>query len=298
VGSSSQALLAFFALSNADILVARATMSDSEAGLYAAGLIMAKAILFLPQFLVVIAFPSMSKEETNRRTLLLAMGLSAALGSVAVLCVLLMPDVALLFVGARPGERILDTCASPGGKTTAMAAAMSDEGLIVATDLRGRRVELLARTVAVSGARSIRVLRADAEQPLPFFPVFDAVLVDAPCSGLGIIRRDPDVKWRRTEADFVALASAQRRLLDQAAGVLRTGGRLIYATCSSEPEENDEVVDAFLEARPDFRPGQPPELSEAVQALVDRRGRMRTLPHKDRLESFFAATLVKRSDSQ
>ena len=203
-----------------------------------------------------------------------------------------------LFVGARPGERILDTCASPGGKTTAMAAAMSDDGLIVATDLRGRRVELLARTVAVSGARSIRVLRADAEQPLPFSPVFDAVLVDAPCSGLGIIRRDPDVKWRRTEADFVALASAQRRLLDQAAGVLRPGGRLIYATCSSEPEENDEVVDAFLEARPDFRPGQPPELSEAVQSLVDRSGRMRTLPHKDRLESFFAATLVKRSDSQ
>jgi 16S rRNA (cytosine967-C5)-methyltransferase len=170
--------------------------------------------------------------------------------------------------------------------------------MIVATDLRARRIELLARTVAASGACSIRVLRADAEQRLPFFPVFDAVLVDAPCSGLGIIRRDPDLKWRRTEADFVALASAQRRLLDQAAGVLRTGGRLIYATCSSEPEENDEVVDAFLEARPDFRPGQPPELSEAVRALVDASGRMRTLPHKDRLESFFAATLVKRSDSQ
>ena len=207
-------------------------------------------------------------------------------------------QVVALFVGARPGERILDACASPGGKTTAMAAAMSDEGLIVGTDVRGRRVELLARTVAASGARSIRVLRADAERPLPFSPVFDAVLVDAPCSGLGIIRRDPDVKWRRTEADFGALASAQRRLLDQAASVLRPGGRLIYATCSSEPEENDEVVDGFLEARPEFEAGQPPELSEAVRTLVDPRGRMRTLPHKDRLESFFAATLVKTSDSQ
>jgi len=106
VGHSSQALLAFFALSNADILVARATMSDSQAGLYAAGLIMAKAVLFLPQFVVVYAFPSMSKEETNRRTLLLAMGLSAALGTVAVLGVLVLPDFALLFVGGDDFEAI------------------------------------------------------------------------------------------------------------------------------------------------------------------------------------------------
>ncbi len=108
VGHSSQALFAFFALSNADILVARATMSNSQAGLYAAGLIMAKAVLFLPQFVVVYAFPSMSKEETNRRTLLLAMGLSATLGAVAVLGVLAFPDVALLFVGGKDFEPIKD----------------------------------------------------------------------------------------------------------------------------------------------------------------------------------------------
>ena len=106
VGHSSQALLAFFALSNVDILVARATMSDSQAGLYAAGLILAKAVLFLPQFVVVYAFPSMSQEETNRRTLLLAMGLSAVLGAVAVLGVLVLPDVALLFVGGDGFEPI------------------------------------------------------------------------------------------------------------------------------------------------------------------------------------------------
>ena len=108
VGHSSQALFAFFALSNADILVARATMSNSQAGLYAAGLIMAKAVLFLPQFVVVYAFPSMSKEETNRRTLLLAMGLSATLGAVAVLGVLAFPDFALLFVGGKDFEPIKD----------------------------------------------------------------------------------------------------------------------------------------------------------------------------------------------
>jgi O-antigen/teichoic acid export membrane protein len=108
VGHSSQALLAFFALSNADILVARATMSDSEAGLYAAGLIVAKAVLFLPQFVVIVAFPSMSKQETRRRTLLLAMGLTAALGSIGVLGILLFPDLALLFVGGDDFSAIAD----------------------------------------------------------------------------------------------------------------------------------------------------------------------------------------------
>jgi 16S rRNA (cytosine967-C5)-methyltransferase len=164
--------------------------------------------------------------------------------------------------------------------------------------VRGRRVELLARTVAASGAGSIRVIRADAERPLPFHAVFDAVLLDAPCSGLGVIRRDPDVKWRRTEADLAPLAAAQRRLLYQAAGALRPGGRLIYATCSSEPEENEEVVDGFLDERPDFRPGRPPALPGPASGLVDGSGRLHTLPHRDGLESFFAATLVKTADSQ
>jgi O-antigen/teichoic acid export membrane protein len=108
VGHSSQALLAFFALSNADILVARATMSDSDAGLYAAGLIMAKAILFLPQFVVVYAFPSLSTESTSRRTLLLALSLSAGLGMIGVLATLVFPDLALLFVGGDDFEAIAD----------------------------------------------------------------------------------------------------------------------------------------------------------------------------------------------
>jgi 16S rRNA (cytosine967-C5)-methyltransferase len=193
---------------------------------------------------------------------------------------------------------VLDACASPGGKTTAMAAAMEDRGLIVATDLRGRRVELLARTVAMSGARSIRVVRADAAQPLPLAPVFDAVLLDAPCSGLGIVRRDPDVKWRREREDLPAFAEAQLRLLHRSADVVRVGGRLVYSTCSSEPDENDDVVDEFLRLRPDFRAGEAPALPAAMAGLVDADGRLRTLPYRDGLEAFFAATLVKTRDSQ
>jgi len=182
------------------------------------------------------------------------------------------------FVNAQPGESIFDACASPGGKTTQMAAMMRDEGLVVAADVRARRVDLLASTVKASGARSVRIVRADARLPLPLDPVFDAVLVDAPCSGLGTIRRDPDIRWRRAPSDFESLAAIQRAILGNAAALLHAGGRVIYSTCSSEPEENEAVVAAFLEAHPHF------ELTREL----------RTLPFKDGLEAFYGASLVNR----
>jgi 16S rRNA (cytosine967-C5)-methyltransferase len=131
------------------------------------------------------------------------------------------------FAAARPGERVLDACASPGGKTTAMAAAMRDEGVVVAGDLRERRLRLLEQTVRESGARSVRIVRLDATRPLPFGDVFDLVLIDAPCSGLGTIRRDPDIKWRRSPDEFAAFADRQRRILASAAFTVRRGGRLV-----------------------------------------------------------------------
>ena len=203
------------------------------------------------------------------------------------------------FVDARPGERILDVCASPGGKTTQMAAAMRDRGLIVAGDVRGKRIDLLARTVGESGARTIRIVQADARGALPFHQPFDAVLLDAPCSGLGTIRRDPDVRWRRTEADLPALADAQLRMLTEAAEVVRPGGRLVYATCSSEPEENEQVVDAFCEAHPEFmvEPASG-DFRLKAEATSDARGFLRTLPFAHGLEAFFAARLVRSGNVQ
>jgi 16S rRNA (cytosine967-C5)-methyltransferase len=187
-------------------------------------------------------------------------------------------------VSAAPGDRVLDACASPGGKTIAIAAAMQDRGLIVAADVRERRVDLLRRTVRESGAASIRIVRGDATA-LPFRSStssdrgerFDWVLLDAPCSGLGTIRRDPDLKWKRREAELHTFAAAQLRMLRETARVLRPGGRLIYSTCSSEPEENEDVVHTFLgeggfaRAAPDFR----------------------TYPFRDGLEAFFGAVLIK-----
>jgi 16S rRNA (cytosine967-C5)-methyltransferase len=173
---------------------------------------------------------------------------------------------------------------------------MDDQGLVVASDVRGRRVDLLARTVRTSGARCIRVVQADASGGLPFGAAFDTVLLDAPCSGLGTLRRDPDIRWRRGPDDLPRLADTQCRMLQQAADVLKPGGRLIYATCSSEPEENEEVVARFLDDRRDFTLAPAGDLPSAVQPFLTPAGYFRTEPFRHELEAFFAAMLVKTKD--
>jgi 16S rRNA (cytosine967-C5)-methyltransferase len=199
------------------------------------------------------------------------------------------------FVGVSPGERVLDTCAAPGGKTTAMAAGCGPAGLVVAGDLRPRRVRLLRRTIDFSGAPGVAIVRADAASPLPYATIFDAVLVDAPCSGLGTIRRDPDVRWRRLEADLTGLADVQVRMLLAASAVVRPGGRLVYATCSSEPEENEMVVARFLDGASGWRhePAveRTPALPAGVLACLDDQGDLRTAPDRHNLEPFYAACL-------
>jgi 16S rRNA (cytosine967-C5)-methyltransferase len=195
----------------------------------------------------------------------------------------------------EPGMKVLDTCASPGGKTTAMAAMAGDRAEIVATDVRSARVQLLRETVAASGAQHIRVLQADLEAGLPFAPEFDIVLVDAPCSGLGTIRRDPDIRWRRTEADLAPLASAQFTMIGNAAEAVRPGGRLIYSTCSSEPEENERVVERFLGSNSHFTQidlrAEKPAGFDALEPVLDDDGVLRTSPYEHGLEAFYGAVL-------
>jgi 16S rRNA (cytosine967-C5)-methyltransferase len=195
--------------------------------------------------------------------------------------------------GQSPGSRVLDTCASPGGKTVALAAAMGNRGLLVACDVRDKRVALLKRTVTVCDASVVRIVRADAAGRLPFSTQFDCVLVDVPCSGLGTLRRDPDIRWRRREEDLPALAEAQRRMLRHAADVVAPGGRLIYATCSSEPEENEDVAAAFASGMPDFVPVDARTISGVPSAVVDSRGHLRSAPHLHGLEAFFGAVFER-----
>ena len=195
----------------------------------------------------------------------------------------------------EPGMKVLDTCASPGGKTTAMAAMAGDRAEIVAMDVRNARVQLLRETVNASGAHNIRVLQADLEAGLPFAAEFDVVLVDAPCSGLGTVRRDADIRWRRAETDLAPFSSAQLRMIRNAADAVRPGGRLIYATCSSEPEENERVVASFLAANENFAQTDlrvdKPAYFDALEPVLDEDGALRTLPHKHRLEAFYGAVL-------
>jgi len=200
-----------------------------------------------------------------------------------------------LLAGERPPLRVLDACASPGGKTTAIAAAMEGRGLLVATDLRDRRLDLLRKTVAASGAANVRIVQADLRKPLPFASPFDCVLVDAPCSGLGTLRRDPDIRWRRRESDLIAQAAAELTMLQRAAEIVAPGGRLIYATCSSEPEENEGIADAFLATAPEFRAVDASETTTRLPAaVIDARGHLRTQPHVHRLEAFFGAVFERR----
>ena len=174
------------------------------------------------------------------------------------------------------GDRVLDLCASPGGKTVALAAAVGDTGTVVAMDVRPNRVRLLMRTIERCRILNVDVVHGPADAPLPFDPEeFAVVLVDAPCSGLGTVRRDPDIKWRRSADDLPAFAATQRDLLRRSADLVKRGGTLLYATCSSEPEENDAVVAAFLDSRADF--------------TLERRHQ--TLPFQDGLEAFFGAVL-------
>lgn len=195
-------------------------------------------------------------------------------------------------VGGRPGEMIFDACAAPGGKTIAIASAMANAGLLIAADVRAKRVRLLADTLTAAGAASVRVVQCNAAQPLPFGPVFDAVLVDAPCTGLGTLRRDPDIKWRRTPEGFDAVTSLQLRILANVAAVVKPGGRLVYATCSSEPDENEEVVARFLDSQSAFR-AEPLQFEPAPQ-LISSGGHLRTLPFRDGLEGFFAAAVARQ----
>jgi 16S rRNA (cytosine967-C5)-methyltransferase len=195
---------------------------------------------------------------------------------------------------AWPARRRLDVCAAPGGKTLALWAA-GDGGQVVAGDRRPRRVRLLRDTLARAGARGIPIVQHDAGGPLPYRDVFDLVLVDAPCSGLGTLRREPDLKWRRVEAELASMASVQARMLAHAARVVTPGGVLVYATCSSEPDENDAVADAFLGAHPAFEAaGRPPGAPAGVGGLLTEDGRLHTSPVTHGLEAFFAAAFRRR----
>jgi len=194
-------------------------------------------------------------------------------------------------VAPPPGGRVLDACAGAGGKTLALGALLAGKGRVLALDTDGKKLEELRRRARRAGLTNVEA-RPIKEGPLGIKGQFDRVLVDAPCSGLGTLRRNPEARWRLTPADLDELPARQRAILERYAPLVAPGGRLVYATCTVDAAENDAVVDAFVRAHPDFTPVPAKEILGRARALELGDGeRLRLLPHVHGTDGFFAAVL-------
>src|SRR6185503_19518758 len=194
-------------------------------------------------------------------------------------------------VNAQPGDRVLDVCAAPGGKTTLIAERAGDKANVVAMDLSPRRLATIERTIQLHQLKSIRLMLGDASAPLPFDSrSFDRVLLDAPCSGTGTLRHNPEIRWRLTNDDITRLAEQQKRFLMNAAAVVKPSGLLVYSTCAIEAEENEEVVQDFLSSDDQFTQVSLPLNGD----LVTNSGAARTWPHRHGTDGFFIAVLERK----
>jgi 16S rRNA (cytosine967-C5)-methyltransferase len=192
-------------------------------------------------------------------------------------------------VDVSDGDRVLDLCAAPGGKTTLIADRAAN-AFVVGSDVSASRLATVARAVSAQQLKGVSLLLSDASQPLPFSAnSFDRLLVDAPCSGTGTLRHNPEIRWRISEENITRLAAQQIHFLENAVQVIRPGGWLVYSTCSVETEENEDVVTKFLERHEELR--QVP--LKANSPWVTPSGALRTWPQRDGTDGFFVAAFEK-----
>ena len=191
---------------------------------------------------------------------------------------------------AHAGESILDVCAAPGSKTTNMAA-LAPEAAIIAGDLYEHRLRTVRETISRVNAKRVSLVIHDASVSLPFQEQsFDRVLVDAPCTGTGTLRHNPEIRWRISAQDIYDMAERQGRILANSARVVRQGGRLVYSTCSIERDENEDIVRAFLQNHEDFSQ----VIIKADRKLLCNNGAVRTWPQRDGSDGFFIAAFERR----
>jgi 16S rRNA (cytosine967-C5)-methyltransferase len=194
-------------------------------------------------------------------------------------------------VDPRPGERVLDLCAAPGGKTTQLAALMHDEGEVVAVENDPRRAEAIGENARRLGAGIVRVVTGDASRP-GFGEGYDRVLVDPPCSDLGTLQSRPDVRWRKSAADVEELRELQGAILEAAASAVNPGGRLVYSTCTISAAENEAQMQEFLATHANFAACDLSQWQPALAAASAPRY-LQTLPHRDGTDGFFIAALER-----
>jgi 16S rRNA (cytosine967-C5)-methyltransferase len=205
-----------------------------------------------------------------------------------------------LAVDPKRGERILDACAAPGGKSTHLAELMGDRGEVTAADADPARLKRVVENAQRLGLASVRPIVADLTRSGGALEnhSYDRILVDAPCSGLGILRRNPEAKWYKTESPIGAMALLQMKILDRIAALLKPGGVLVYSTCTTEPEENENLIGAFLAGHPDFRTASLQEDFAENPDLVSPEGYLQTVLNLYQMDHFFAAKLIKQSEGE
>ena len=212
-----------------------------------------------------------------------------------------------LLMDAKRGEMVVDFCAGAGGKTLALGAAMRNSGRLYAFDTSGHRLDALKPRLARSGLSNVHpvaIAHERDERVKRLAGKIDRVLVDAPCSGLGTLRRSPDLKWRQSPETVAAQAQLQQAILASAARLLKPGGGLVYATCSLLPEENEAVAQAFGQAHSGFEPldaqallrGAHVEAADRLTVDVDGQVFLRLWPHRHGTDGFFAAVWEKKGD--
>lgn len=193
----------------------------------------------------------------------------------------------------QPGDRVLDVCAAPGTKTSAIAERVGAQGQVIAMDRHSKRLKMVERDARRLGLANVKTQVQDATQPLSGFTdaKFDRVLVDAPCTGLGILRRNPDARWRVKPDDPAHLGMIQLRILSAAARCVSPGGTLVYSTCSFEPEENESVIGQLLNNV--SRLSLTPQLTikDNIRGLIEKDGFLRCFPHQHGSDGFFGARM-------
>lgn len=200
------------------------------------------------------------------------------------------------FLEPRPGETILDACAGFGGKTGHIAQMMKNSGRLVAMDLSKSKLAKLTEDMNRQYISIVKTHAHDLTEPLKGkpFSVYDRILLDAPCSGMGVLRRNPDAKWKMKPENLDVMGKRQNLFLDNLASAVKPGGILVYSVCSFEPEETDMVVQTFLERHPEFCADQPPQaMMDSSPTLFSSEGYFRTFPHRHNMDGFFAARLLK-----